>query len=538
MEQIKILYVEDDPGDAKLVRRALLSTTETGDVRYKRAFSVDIAESGEKCIEKIRKEKYDVLLVDYNLPKMSGLDVLTKIIEDGYDAPVIMVTGSGDEETAVNAMKRGAWDYIVKAGDYLRPLPLTIQNVVLQYEMAKEKRRVEEALRESEEKNRNLIEYANDAIFTLNLNGAFQLVNKKFEEITGFKREEVMGKKIAEIKLIDPEYSELVDQDLKKKIKGYSGEPYEIAIINRKGERKYIELSTTAVIEKGNIVGIQGIGRDITERKKLEQELVQTDKLASLGQLVAGIAHEINNPIAYIKSNNHSLASYLDDIASLLTEYRKLKNLEDNSQFESVIKRIEDKEAEIDPDFVLDDLNKLLEESQEGIERIATIVKELRSFARPEEVPFEYADINEELDKTLRIAQHEFRDRIKVNKEYGRIPRIQCHASQLSQVFLNILLNAGQAIEDEGTVTVKTFEEDNKIVIEISDDGRGMDKETMKHIFNPFFTTRGVSGTGLGLSVSYGIIKKHNGEIHVKSEVGKGTTFRIELPQSSKSHET
>jgi len=227
----------------------------------------------------------------------------------------------------------------------------------------------------------------------------------------------------------------------------------------------------------------------------------------------------------------------LDDIASLLTEYRKLKNLEDTSQFESVIKRIEDKEAEIDLDFVLDDLNKLLEESQEGIERIATIVKELRSFARPEEVPFEYADINEELDKTLRIAQHEFRDRIKVNKEYGRIPRIQCNASQLSQVFLNILLNAGQAIEDEGTVTVKTFEEDNKILIEISDDGRGMDKETMKHIFNPFFTTRGVSGTGLGLSVSYGIIKKHNGEIHVKSEVGKGTTFRIELPQSSKSHE-
>jgi len=138
-KRIKVLYVEDDPGDAKLVRRALLSTTETGDVRYKRAFSVDIAESGEKCIEKIRKEKYDVLLVDYNLPKMSGLDVLAKIIEDGYDAPVIMVTGRGDEETAVNAMKRGAWDYIVKAGDYLRPLPLTIQNVVLQYEMAKEK---------------------------------------------------------------------------------------------------------------------------------------------------------------------------------------------------------------------------------------------------------------------------------------------------------------------------------------------------------------------------------------------------------------
>lgn len=527
MEQIKVLHVEDDPGDAKLVRRALLSETE--DVLHKRAFSVDIAASGEACIEKLAKEKYDVLLVDYNLPKMSGLDVLAKIIEDEYDAPVIMVTGTGDEETAVNAMKRGAKDYIVKSGDYLRPLPLTIQNVVAQYEMAKEKSRVEEALRESEEKNRNLIEYANDAIFTLDLNGAFQMVNKKFEEITGFKREEVMGK--AEMKLIEPEYSELVNQDFKKRVRGEPGEPYEIAIINRKGERVYIELGTTAVIEKGAIVGIQGIGRDITERKKLEQELVQADKLASLGQLVAGVAHEINNPIAYIKSNNHSLASYLHDIASLLTEYRKLKTLGDPSQFESVIKRIGDKEAEIDLDFVLDDLNKLLEESQEGIERIARIVRELKSFARAEEAPFEYADINEELDKTLRIAQHEFRDRIKVNKEYGRIPQVQCHASQLSQVFLNILINASQAIADEGTVIVKTFEEDNKIVVEISDDGCGMDKETMKHIFDPFFTTRGVSGTGLGLSVSYGIIKRHNGEIRVKSEAGKGTTFTIELPQ-------
>lgn len=216
MEQIKVLHVEDDPGDAKLVRRALLSKTE--DVLHKRAFSVDIAASGEACIEKLAKEKYDVLLVDYNLPKMSGLDVLAKIIEDEYDAPVIMVTGTGDEETAVNAMKRGAKDYIVKSGDYLRPLPLTIQNVVAQYEMAKEKSRVEEALRESEEKNRNLIEYANDAIFTLDLNGAFQMVNKRFEEITGFKREEVMGK--AEMKLIEPEYSELVNQDFKKKGKG------------------------------------------------------------------------------------------------------------------------------------------------------------------------------------------------------------------------------------------------------------------------------------------------------------------------------
>ncbi len=529
MDQIKVLYVEDDPGDAKLVRRALLSKTE--DVRPQRTFSVDIAESGEKCFEKLAKEKYDVLLVDYNLPKMSGMDVLAQIIEEGYDAPVIMVTGSGDEETAVNAMKRGAKDYIVKAGDYLRPLPLTIQNVVAQYEVAKEKRRVEEALRESEEKNRNLIEYANDAIFTLDLNGAFQLVNKKFEEITGIKREEVIGKKMVEIELIEPEYSELVDQDIKKKIRGEPGEPYEIEIINREGERKYLELSTTAVIEKGKIVGIQGIGRDITERKKLEQELVQADKLASIGQLVAGVAHEINNPIAYIKSNNHSLASYLQDITSLLTEYRRLKALEDPSQFESVIKRIGEKEAEIDLDFVLEDLNKLLEENQEGIERIATIVKELRFFARPEEAPFEYADLNEELDKALKIAQHEFRDRIKVNKEYGHIPQVLCHASQLSQVFLNILLNAGQAIADEGTVTIKTFGKDDKIVVEISDDGCGMDKETMKHIFDPFFTTRGVSGTGLGLSVSYGIIKRHNGEIRVKSEVGKGTTFTIELPQ-------
>ena len=534
MEPIKVLYVDDDPDHVVATKRAL-NKSKIEDVLYgKREFSVDSAESGEECIEKLAKEKYDVILVDYSLPKMSGLDVLAKIIEDEYDAPAIMVTGRGDEETAVKAMKCGARDYIVKSGDYLKTLPLCIQNAVAQYEMAKEKRRVEEALRESEEKNRNLIENANDAIFTLDLGGAFQLVNKKFEEITGFEREELIRKKMEELKLIEQGYSEIVANDFEKSIGGEPGEPYEIVIINRKGERVYIELSTTAVIEKGEIVGIQGIGRDITERKKLEYELIQADKLSSLGQLVAGVAHEINNPIAYIKSNNSTLASYLEDLLDILAEYRKLKVMAPE-QFSSLKEKIEKKETEINLDFILDDLNKLLKDNKEGVEKIAGIVKELRSFARAEEASFELADINEELEKTLRIVQHEFRDRIKVNKEYGKIPLIQCYASQLGQVFLNILLNAGQAIEGQGTVTVKTFEEDDKLVVEISDDGCGMDEATVKHIFDPFFTTRGVSGTGLGLSVSYGIIKRHNGKIYAESEVGKGTTFTIELPLQSKS---
>ena len=264
----------------------------------------------------------------------------------------------------------------------------------------------------------------------------------------------------------------------------------------------------------------------IDKMKKIQEQLVHSEKMASLGQLVAGIAHEINNPVNFISSNVRPLKGYISDMKSLIMEYEQQVDVASEA-FEH-IKRLK---SEIEFDFLVDDLDDLIEDVENGAIRIKRIVQDLRNFSRLDEAELKTIDIHESLDTTLNLLGHIYGNRIVVHKEYGSIPPVECYAGQLNQVFMNLLANAGQAIPRTGNVWITTSCDETTLCICIRDDGKGIPEEALPKIFDPFFTTKDVGeGTGLGLSISYGIIEKHQGEITVESEPGHGTQFRITIP--------
>lgn len=286
---------------------------------------------------------------------------------------------------------------------------------------------------------------------------------------------------------------------------------------------------------------------------QMQSQLLQSEKLASLGQLAAGVAHELNNPISFVNSNLGTLSEYVKEIKKLLEKYEKMERIikvenpafrqaqggelsrtteggEDKSK-EKLSQEIDELKEQIDLDFVLGDFDKIISESQEGTQRVKSIVQNLRDFSHVDKGEFKFADINQGIESTLNIVWNELKYKAEVIKEYGDIPQIECLPQQLNQVFMNLLLNAAQAITTHGEIRIRTYQATNNVVVEISDTGIGIPKDNLPRIFEPFFTTKEVGkGTGLGLSVAYGIVQKHNGKIEVESEVNKRTTFRVILP--------
>lgn len=270
--------------------------------------------------------------------------------------------------------------------------------------------------------------------------------------------------------------------------------------------------------------------RALIEQLKMAQaQLMQSEKLASIGQLAAGVAHEINNPIGFVNANLNTLGNY---VATLL-EGIKLYQCVTNGNLPSSVAQSEVQafEERADLQFLSEDVTELLAESNEGLQRVKNIVQSLKDFSRTGESNWQMADLHRGLDSTLNIANNELKYKVTIIKQYGELPMVKCLASELNQVFMNLLVNAAQAIQERGSVTIRTERCGPRVAVCISDTGHGIAPEHINRIFEPFFTTKPVgSGTGLGLSLSYGIIKKHGGDIHVSSETGKGTTFRIELP--------
>ena len=264
-----------------------------------------------------------------------------------------------------------------------------------------------------------------------------------------------------------------------------------------------------------------------------QSQLLQSEKLASIGQLAAGVAHEINNPIGYVHSNIGSLDNYIRDLLDLVARYEAAEAaLPSESPERGELAGLR---ARVDLPYLREDIPVLMRESKEGISRVRKIVQDLKDFSRLDSSPdWQYADLHQGLDSTLNIAHNEIKYQADVVKEYGDIPEIECLPSQLNQVFMNLLVNAAHAMEGpRGRITLRTGVDatGDTVWVEVADTGKGMPEEIKSRIFDPFFTTKPVGkGTGLGLSLAYGIIQKHHGKIEVASEVGKGTTFRVTLP--------
>jgi signal transduction histidine kinase len=257
--------------------------------------------------------------------------------------------------------------------------------------------------------------------------------------------------------------------------------------------------------------------------------------MASLGQLTAGIAHEINNPINFVTANIQPLKDDLGDILKIIQCYEKVvreKGLEND--FQEVEKYKNDAQIE----FTLKEVNDLLRGIEDGAMRTSEIVKGLRNFSRLDQNVYKKANLNENLDSTLTLLHSSYKNRIEIIREFEEIDEVECFPGKINQVFMNILSNAIQAISGEGTITIRTKQEGDLVKISIRDSGAGMSEEVRKKIFDPFFTTKDVGkGTGLGLSISFGIIQKHHGEIDVFSAPGKGTEFVIKLPSKQETED-
>jgi len=293
--------------------------------------------------------------------------------------------------------------------------------------------------------------------------------------------------------------------------------------------RKEIEAQVVAQYEH-----VAGINAQLLEaNKQLEHaknQVLQSEKMASIGLLAAGVAHEINNPVGYVNSNLGTLEKYLADIFVALDKYESMEAMVDADN--PLLGEVLQLKARVDLDFLRKDIKALIGESHQGLERIKKIILDLKDFSRQDvEEHWVWADVRRGLESTLNVVWNELKYKCEVVKEYSDLPDIYCLPSQLDQVFMNLLINAAQAIEVRGTVTIRTGQEGDSVWVSVSDTGKGIPPENIPHLFDPFFTTKPVGkGTGLGLSVSYNIVEKHGGKIEVQSEVGKGTTFRVWLP--------
>ncbi len=284
----------------------------------------------------------------------------------------------------------------------------------------------------------------------------------------------------------------------------------------------------------------------LTELKTTQSRILQADKMASIGQLSAGIAHEINNPIGFIGSNLDALKNYMQDIDTLLNLYQKLQSLMSTKEIKDKdrlmaeqLSAIREFEKQIEIEYLKTDIPELISDCRSGANRIGKIVADLKNFAHPGNDQKRLVDVNKGIQSTLNVIYNEIKYKADIIEEFGEIPMVEGFPQQLNQVFMNILLNAAQAIDKKGVIKIRTQKEQNTVVIFISDTGCGIAKEHLPRIFDPFFTTKEVGeGTGLGMNIAYNIVQAHKGDIHVQSVVDKGTTFRIRLPAAAQGYST
>ena len=550
MEKLRVLNLEDDENDSERIRAELESGWEEVEL-----MRVDTREAFARALEEF---KPDVVLSEFQLRSFDGRSALDIVRQAHPEIPVIIVSGALADIEALNLVKMGARDYVMK--DHLQRLASAVRSALSLEKGIRTRKAMVNVLREDEVRYQAIMSNANDAIICIRPEGIIYLWNRKAEEMFGYTAEEAIGRNLPQL-AVPEQYRMPVAEALQRFAQTGScpfiGTTAQL-IARRKDNSEFpIELSVSSMEINGEWHGI-GIIRDITERKHAEAELaanlermtalneelqrtnmelktaqrqlLQSEKMASIGLLAAGVAHEINNPIGYINSNLGTLEKYLADIFAVLNKYEEAAL--PGGQPNPKLLEIQHLKKKLDLDFLRDDIKSLLAESREGLERVKRIVVDLKDFSHSSaDETWQWADLTKCLESALAIVWNELKYKCEVIREFGTLPQIYCLPSQLNQVFINLLVNAAQAIETRGTVTIRTGQEQDRVWVEIIDSGAGIPPDIMPHIFDPFFTTKPVgSGTGLGLPVSYGIIERHHGKIEVHSETGKGSIFRVILP--------
>jgi len=399
-------------------------------------------------------------------------------------------------------------------------------------------KRAEEALRASEERYRELFENASDIIYTTDLDTRLRSLNRAGQQTLGYSAEEATQLTLSQV--VAPKHWEIVKQSRERLWAGDSNLTFEVEATTKAGRPIMLEVTPRLIYKDGKPVGVQGIARNVTGRDVAEMELRHTQKLESVGRLASGIAHEINTPIQFVGDNTRFLQESFESFQSLLSKYQELRSaFASGTASPEILAEVQRLEEESDCAFLMAEVPQAINQTLEGVERVATIVRAMKEFAHPESRQMAATDLNRALQSTLTVARNELKYVADVETVFGELPLVVCNVGDLNQVFLNLLVNAAHAIGDvvkgtfaKGKIGVRTQAEGNTVLVTISDTGCGIPEANRSKVFDPFFTTKEVGrGTGQGLAISRSVVvDRHKGTLSFDSEVGKGTTFYIRLP--------
>lgn len=592
--------------------------------------TVAFAGDGATAVAKFGSEPFDIVLLDYDLPDTTGLELYRKLRRIDPDVSAVMVTGRGDERLAAKILKEGAKDYLTKSGGLLEMLPDVVQRVLAERETQRRlaaqeealrqahealeqkvaqrtdelrqinqrleqeidyRRRVEVALLQSNQDMLTLLESVSDGFVAVDKDGRVTYTNRAAGEWLTTPLDEALDQSFSnafpwaadtgldailqsvaatgvpqtcEFEVNHNHLHDWLELHLFPRPEGVAiqmrsttqaktralrrnkqrrllsrqvqDRTAELAAANRKLQNEIDD----RLQAEGNLTRTnQELALALAALKQSQAQVMQSEKMASLGQLAAGVAHEINNPAGFISSNLHTLAEYHVDLQAFTAACADLRTRLLQADVTAVLPPpVQQKLAatvdlanSLDLAFIMDDMGALIAESREGTERIRRIVNDLKTAIHPgDEVPTP-TDLHAVLDAAVNLIRHDTRDRIEIRQAYADLPALAAYPQRLHQVFLNLLVNAAQAIAGQGIITIRTCRENHHAVVRIGDTGSGIPADHLPKIFDPFFTTKPVgAGTGLGLKVVYDIVQNHGGAIAVETTGTSGTTFAVRLP--------
>ncbi|MGE3547449.1 MAG: PAS domain S-box protein, partial [Kofleriaceae bacterium] len=485
---LRVLIAEDNDDDCEL----LLLELNRGEyeVRHQRI------QTEAEMRNALATDSWDVVLSDYSMPQFSAPAALSVLKESGLDIPFIIISGTIGEEIAVDALKSGAHDFMVK--NRLARLRPAIDRELRELEGRRRSAEAQQSQRNAEARFRAIMETAPDGVVSADNHGRINYINPAAEAMFRYQPNELMGAPLTQ--LMPERFHDAHRFEFERWLAGTGdrtpGSTVELVGLRKDGSEFQMDLSVGTWSNNGG-KNFAGIVRDVTDRKKVEAQLLVADRMVSIGTLAAGVAHEINNPLAAVMAN-------LDLAQRDVTELTK----------------------QMGASGPLATLQEEINDARDAAERVRHIVRDLRIFSRGEQEKRGAVDVERVLESTIRMAWNEIRHRARLAKHYGKVGPVEASESRLGQVFLNIVVNAAQAMPegqaDKNEIKVITSEDKNRVYVEVADTGQGIPPEIMRRLFTPFVTTKPIgTGTGLGLSICHRIISELGGEITVNSVVGK-----------------
>jgi PAS domain S-box-containing protein len=536
------MVVDDDPESLCVVAELLKRSN----------YRVRSVLGGQYAMEAIQENPPTLLLLELEMIGMAGLELCCSMKRDKSLAqiPIVFLSGSAALTDKVAAFHAGAVDFVAKPFEeeelVLRielHLRLRRQQRLLEEKLAKIEARGEEQSRKTTAELLKLftaLEQSPVSVLIMDAKGNIDYVNRKFTEVTGYSFDEVKGRHASDLRT-DASLCETFKELLNTvgSGKGWNGELRN----NRKDGSFFwerVSIAPVFAIDESTTTHIVSFNEDITAQREIESQLHQAQKMEAIGQLAAGIAHEINTPTQFVSDSIFFLRDAFTSMLEVLAVQRRAIAITSNTpSSQSVLAEVQAAEEKADVDYVTTNAPQAFESSLDGLKRIGSIVRAMKEFSHPDNNEMALADLNAAIANTLTIARNEYKYVADVETDFAELPPIRCHIGALNQVFLNLLVNAAHAIGDatekrgkRGVICVRTRLEPGHVRIEIEDTGSGIPEAVRGRIFEPFFTTKEVGkGTGQGLTLAHGIVvKRHKGTLTFESEEGKGTTFFVRLP--------